>query len=86
MYAVLTSNFLIEGGDGFAVLRDNLISRLPYGNYHLHTSTLLHLVFVVHIADVMSSRCLSFCSWSQGRGRISEINSESFQKLPLMEY
>ena len=31
VYAVLTSNFLIDGGDGFEVLRDNVISRLPYG-------------------------------------------------------
>ena len=31
IYSVLTSNFLIEGGDGYSMILPNLISRLPYG-------------------------------------------------------
>ena len=38
VYAVLTSEYMINGGDGFTMLRDNLISRRRYGNVTFHFS------------------------------------------------
>ena len=31
VYNVITSSFLIEGGDGYAMIKENMIERLSYG-------------------------------------------------------
>ena len=34
MYSLVTNSFLLGGGDGYQVLKDNIQDVIPYGNIH----------------------------------------------------